>query len=190
MKNLFFVLTILFALSASSCNEDSCENKVCQHNGICTTGDCLCSERYTGELCEIEVVPSAVKLKTFVVRTHEIKPNGEPWDDEPGEEALPDVYFKILDANNDVLISLEDFHLSNISNSTTQLELELTDVTSQYTLLVFDEDGVNDDLIYELPFTPYQIGKDFPESITETYSATNIPPTENGELTINYAYCF
>lgn len=190
MKNLLLFLLLPFAFSATSCNSDSCENKVCQHNGVCESGDCLCSERYTGELCEKEVVPSAVKIKAFNVKTHEIKPNGDPWDDEPGDEALPDVYFKILDADNNLFISFEGFHLSNITNSTTQLELELPDVTSEYTLLVFDEDGVNDDLIYELSFTPYQSGQNFPPNITEIYYAANIPPQLDGELTINLAYCF
>jgi len=190
MKNLFIFLIILFALSFSNCTGDPCENKVCEHNGICDSGDCLCSERYTGDLCQNEVVPTAVKLNTFVVRTHDVKPNGDPWDDEPGNAAYPDVYFKILDADNNVFISLEDFHLTNIPNSTTQVELELTDVTSEFTLLVFDEDGVNDELIYELTFTPYQNGQNFPPNITEIYPPTNIPPQLDGELTINFGYCF
>ena len=82
------------------------------------------------------------------------------------------------------------FPAPNISKSLLSYQVEITDVTKTYTLLVYDEDGDIDDLVYELPFQPYVEGEGFPTSFTKIYHAINIPPTENGELTINKFYCF
>jgi len=189
MKNIILYLFIFSTFFLSNCG-DSCDDANCLHNGFCESGECVCSEQYTGENCELEVVPSAVKLKSFIIHTHEVKPNGEAWDDEPGEEAMPDIYIKILDADNNVFRTTELFPTPNISKSTLSFEVEITDITNTFTLLVYDEDGDIDDLVYELPFQPYIEGEGFPESTTKIYHAINIPPTENGELTINKVYCF
>lgn len=189
MKNNILFLFILSIIFFSNC-KDSCDDSACQHNGFCESGVCACTERYTGNNCELEVLPTAVKLQSFVIHTHEIKPNGDPWDNEPGDEAMPDIYIKILDADNNVFRSTENFVAPNISKSTLSFEVEITDITKIYTLLVFDEDGATDDLVYELPFQPYVKDAGFPANLTKTYSANNIAPTENGELTINMSYCF
>ena len=91
MKNIFLLLLFISNIFLYSCG-DSCEDTDCLHNGFCESGNCICTERYTGEKCELEVFPLAVKLQSFLIHTHEIKPTGEPWDDEPGDEAMPDIY--------------------------------------------------------------------------------------------------
>lgn len=189
MKNIILFLFLFFTFLLSNCG-DSCDDADCLHDGFCESGDCVCIERYTGENCELEILPTAVKLQSFIIHTHEIKPNGAPWDDEPGDDAMPDVYIKILDSNNNVFRTTEMFPTPNVSKSFLSFEVEITEVFKTFTLLVFDEDGDVDDLVYELPFQPYVEGEGFPDSSTKIYPAINIPPTENGELTINKTYCF
>ena len=189
MKNIPVFLFLIFSFLISNCG-DSCEDNLCKNDGICESGDCACPERYTGKNCELEVVPSIVKIQSFTIHTHEIKPNGDPWDDEPGNDAMPDIYIKILDEENNVFRTTELFPTPNISKSTLFFEVEITDVTKSFTLLVLDEDGDVDDIVYELPFTPYSVGESFPTNISKIYSADNIAPTESGALTINMDYCF
>ena len=189
MKNLPILLIIFSSFLISNCGEP-CDDVVCKHNGVCESGDCICEDRYTGKTCELEIVPSSVKIQSFTIHTHEIKPNGDPWDNELGNEAMPDIYITILDSENNLFRTTENFVAPNISKSTISFEIEITDVTKTYTLFVYDEDGAIDDLVYEFPFVPYTSGLNFPSNISKIYSADNIVPTENGELTINMVYCF
>ena len=189
MKNIILYLFIFSTFLLSSCS-DSCDDANCLHNGFCESNECVCTEQYTGKNCELEVEPLSVKLQSFIINIYEIKPNGDPWDDEPGIEAMPDVYIKILDSSNNVFQTTEMFPTPNVAQSILSFEVEITDVSESFTLLVFDEDGDIDDLVYEFPFQPYIEGDGFPSSITKIYNAINIPPMENGELTINKSYCF
>lgn len=40
------------AITYTSCTKDKCKDVVCQHNGVCTDGNCTCPIGTTGSSCE------------------------------------------------------------------------------------------------------------------------------------------
>ncbi len=55
MKNLFYLLTISFALTIGACN-DPCDDLDCGTNGTCDEGLCICDSGYEGTNCEALVI--------------------------------------------------------------------------------------------------------------------------------------
>ncbi|HLP50228.1 MAG TPA: calcium-binding EGF-like domain-containing protein [Chitinophagales bacterium] len=51
MKKIFIALSLLVFIAG--CTEtDLCKGVVCQNNGVCESGDCVCPDGYEGTLCE------------------------------------------------------------------------------------------------------------------------------------------
>ncbi len=45
---------LILLVMTSSCTKDPCESKVCQNDGVCSDGKCLCPVGYEGDNCETE----------------------------------------------------------------------------------------------------------------------------------------
>jgi len=92
----YLILTLwIFLLLAGSfaCKkEDPCESKTCLNGGTCDSGDCNCSERWTGEDCGTQQTPTAIKLSKLELTKYPAKTTaGGNWGPSDG----PDVYIKI-----------------------------------------------------------------------------------------------
>lgn len=51
------VLTAFATITYTACIKDTCEDVICQHNGICKEGKCQCPSGYSGDNCEIVTDP-------------------------------------------------------------------------------------------------------------------------------------
>ena len=193
MKNLLTTFTLLFSLFLLfSCNEDKCEDINCYNQGVCIDGQCDCTERYTGESCLDEKTPSSITINQFFIRPYDLNPNGEVWDAEVGEEA-PDIYLSFLDGNNEEILNSSDFEIINAPNSfTINYDWIISNVTEIHTVQVFDKDyGMGaDELILSFTFIPFETGEGFPDSIEKIFSADGIPPTVDGQISMDVVYSF
>ena len=87
-------LLLLFAVSTITCKKsDPCEGVTCQNGGICKNGDCDCPPGYTRALCQLEVVPSSIKIESVRINYFPTTDGGVSWDLLDG----PDVYLIIKD---------------------------------------------------------------------------------------------
>jgi hypothetical protein len=64
MKKLFQLLLVCGGLAVmNSCNnQDACEDTVCQNNGVCVEGTCVCPEGFSGPNCEIPSFDNGVYI--------------------------------------------------------------------------------------------------------------------------------
>ena len=56
LNNIFrsaFLMLFLIMLSFQACKEDPCAGITCLNNGVCSTGNCICPNGYSGARCEI-----------------------------------------------------------------------------------------------------------------------------------------
>jgi hypothetical protein len=53
LRTIGTILSVLLVIGAGSCT-DKCADVVCQNNGICEDGICICVDGYSGTNCEIE----------------------------------------------------------------------------------------------------------------------------------------
>ncbi len=51
-KLLMAAMTVFSVMFFSACEEDKCKDIVCQNDGVCVDGDCVCATGYEGTLCE------------------------------------------------------------------------------------------------------------------------------------------
>jgi hypothetical protein len=54
MKDLLIALTTLITIGLASCTPDACKTVTCLNNGICESGNCICTSGFEGPNCETE----------------------------------------------------------------------------------------------------------------------------------------
>ena len=53
LLTLFLTIIVVTAISYSACNKNHCANVVCQNQGVCNGGSCVCQVGFEGSRCEI-----------------------------------------------------------------------------------------------------------------------------------------
>jgi hypothetical protein len=53
MKKIFYLFSFAFLLSIAACKQDKCEGLICQYDGSCKNGVCVCNTAHTGPHCEL-----------------------------------------------------------------------------------------------------------------------------------------
>lgn len=48
----FVTFAIFSAIFYSACNKNKCHNVLCQNNGVCNSGNCVCPVGFEGNLCQ------------------------------------------------------------------------------------------------------------------------------------------
>lgn len=169
MKNLFAftIMMSTIALTFSSCSEevaDPCDGIVCV-NGDCVNGNCDCEQGWSGSDCSTQLTPTSMSITSIkITRFPATDSNGAGWDLFDG----PDVYVQITGAGG--VIGIETGYIENanpqqdytFSPSSWSTNNDFADVTSQYTISAYDYDGIDDDLLGGIYFTPYSTQGGFP----------------------------
>ncbi|HPD64383.1 MAG TPA: calcium-binding EGF-like domain-containing protein [Bacteroidia bacterium] len=170
MKNIGYFLVVLIGIftfvAIQNCGKDKCEGIVCLHGGTCVDGTCNCKQGYTGDLCQAEIKPKAVKITKFKVLGWPGNNGGNPWDNNDG----PDIYVKIMQGTTEVYK-----HHKSEYNVPEDKVFELVplaayipslDPDKQYVIQIWDYDedeGKNDQKMQETTaFKPYTSGEQFP----------------------------
>lgn len=170
MKKIWYYLLALSSLfiiiSVQNCNKDKCEGIVCLHGGTCVDGKCNCTQGYTGDLCQAEVTPAAVKITKFKLLGWPATDGGNSWDKYDG----PDIYVKVMQGKTEVYR-----HHAPEYNVPEDKVIEFTplankipslDPNKEYVIQIWDDDyddGLNDKLMQQTqPFKPYTSGEQFP----------------------------
>lgn len=72
-STLMLAASMLFLFEA--CTIDPCENVICQNDGVCQSGDCDCTDGFTGTECEFTYAESIVGNYTVLTSCD----TGEPY---------------------------------------------------------------------------------------------------------------
>lgn len=168
LSNYFTVATLALALATvSGCKEevDPCLGVLCEHDGECIDGTCICADGFTGETCEIENAPTSIAIARIVVSNV----TGE-WDDPliTRADVMLMVYYEttqnlLYDSESEGSIYF-DVRETDILEFIPDTTVTLTDVNRPLKLLVEDWDGggyTQQMAFWE--FEPYIGGNGFPE---------------------------
>jgi len=167
MRPIHFVHVVaLFLLAGlTSCNEYTCENRMCENGGICEDGKCNCPEGFTGAYCQEQAAPAKVSIRTITLTRFPDNKNDMPWDASDG----PDIFFRIYDGQHPVAQPLMLFeNVAPGQNYTFFIPaIILSHVTSVYSIKLLDYDGrgVKEDLLGEIDFLPYSSEKGKPATV-------------------------
>lgn len=146
---------------------DLCEDITCLNGGSCEDGECICPDRYQGENCEEEKIPTKVRSNAVTALFYPLTdPNGASWDlfDEP------DLYLVIKYQGEEVFRTATQFNASS-TDVVFQFIYEYSNPEEFYSFSIYDEDDLtSDDLIVGMFFTPYQAGEGFPLNIEKDCS--------------------
>lgn len=170
-RKLFWLLPIL--LMVISCTKkpmeddmeimpdpvDPCENIVCNNGGTCVNGECECPVQYTGPACNMEKVPTKMRMGGVSITEYPvIDQSGVSWDPFDG----PDLYFRIW-LGDDILYTSSTKYNYSEQLVTWAFNFEFSDPTATYNLSLYeDDDFSSDDFIGGINFTPYKPGTGFP----------------------------
>lgn len=143
-------------------------SKTCQNGGKCLEdGSCDCSNGYKGDYCENEKQPSSIEITKIKVRDWPFYTNnGEEWD---YWSCCPEMYVELV--NNAEVTKLSANHVDDANKGktytyTSDLPYQVVDVSSEYTLELWDYDESSaDDYMGGVYFTFYNEGNDFPNSL-------------------------
>lgn len=170
MKHLISLMVfIVLIIGTSGCKKDQkeealdpCANIVCLNGGSCANGSCNCTDRYTGSDCSLQVTPSRIRINKVVVTRFPATDGGAGWDLTSG----PDIFIRMLKGTSTVWDSPSYFENADPNLDYTfdfSPGLNLTDVTAQYSLLLYDYDVSSaDDFMGGISFTPYHSTNGFP----------------------------
>lgn len=79
-----FVFIIGFLFFIFSCSPETidypCESIICQNDGVCLHGNCLCEEEYVGDSCETPVLPASIMISDIYLSSYPIFIEDDPWD--------------------------------------------------------------------------------------------------------------
>lgn len=164
MKKYVFLLAVLLsAISFNSCSSDSSEDVACTpipclNNGVSNDEcGCDCPQGFAGDNCSIQITPSKILItKIVVTKFPNLKPNGNNWDAFAltGWER-PDIFPSISNSQGNYLFAgnpiNDSFSYGNDNFTfTPSTPIEITNFNNQFTVILWDDDGVN--------FTPEFMG--------------------------------
>lgn len=165
MRNHIKILTICSFVFLSSCIKDPCRNTICENGGYCANGDCVCPEGYTGSDCSQQMTPTKILISKIEVTNFPQTDNGNGWDVFDG----PDIFVKVFKGNTllwDAPIKYDNAINSSIYQFNPAPYIEFSDVTSQYTIELWDYDATSaNDWMGGIFFTPYNSTNNFPTSL-------------------------
>src|SRR5580704_16717801 len=49
----FLTIVVITAVSYTACNKNKCASVVCQNQGVCNNGNCVCPVGFEGNRCEV-----------------------------------------------------------------------------------------------------------------------------------------
>ena len=160
-KNIFFTLltlSFLFSCSSDSDTETPCTPIACLNNGVSNSDcGCDCPQGFTGDNCSIQITPSKILItKIVVTKFPNLKSNGSNWDAFAltGWER-PDIFPSISNSQGNYLFAgnpiNDSFSYGNDNFIfTPTAPIEITNFNNQFTIILWDDDGVN--------FTPEFMG--------------------------------
>lgn len=148
---------------------DPCESKTCLNGGTCDSGNCNCTERWTGETCGTQKTPTSIKLTKLELTKYPAKTTtGGNWDPSDG----PDVYMKIYKGTTLIWTGpVFPLPLDPVSGQNPVFfpatKPELTSPAEEYTIELWDKDSApdTDDFMGGLKFKAYTETNNFPESL-------------------------
>jgi len=152
MKNLLYIMFVSFCFL--QCGKDR-----------------VCPDGYTGSNCDKEVKPKRILLDVIEFSSWpQFKNGGSKWDTGTGASSNPDLYFEIYNGANNIYFSQI---YNNVTFGETVKDIPFISLESNtlYSLLVFDDDGINGlELMGSVDLPKWLEGDDFP---TEQYFIGN-----------------
>ncbi len=155
---LMFFVSLNYSCSSDSSEDIPCTPINCLNNGVSNSNcGCDCTQGFTGSDCGTQIMPTKIKItKIVVTKFPNLKSNGTNWDSFAltGWER-PDIFPSISNIQGDFLFAgnpiNDSFSYGNDNFVfTPNSPIEITNFSSQYTVILWDDDGVN--------FTPEFMG--------------------------------
>ena len=166
MKPIPILVMIMMAFFIfTSCEEDPCDNKLCENGAICDDGTCLCSEGFKGELCNEKIWPYRMRLSFVKLTRFPASYAGMFWDSLDG----PDIYFELFQDSFPIGKPLElilNAPVDQYYNFSISV-IEMRNITNQHSMKLFDYEGFNltPDFMGEVEFIPFNEEGGFPDTI-------------------------
>ena len=192
MRYLKFTLLVVFLFTLSNCSnesDDSCTPISCLNGGTQTVDcGCDCPDGFSGTDCSAKLMPSSIKITNVEVKKFPDTNNGSWWDGFPTNSDA-DIYITIGDviSGNEIYTSptyYEDASgLGVMYDFEPETPINITDVTNNHVLTIYDFDSVSDEFISLLVFNPYDSSREgFPNSI----AVSNTTGTFECDITLEY----
>ena len=166
------VITLTLIACSKEVNNDPCQNLVCENEGKCVEGTCLCKTGYEGISCEKQITPTKISLSQVSIINFPPLNSGITWDTSSG----PDLWIVLIHNLQDV------FHTSEIKYDVVYGQeyvfsidpfFEFENKTDKYRIALMDVDGGPQ--VYEsmagVPFIPYNDKNGFPKKVQLTDSS-------------------
>lgn len=161
---------------------DPCEGITCLNGGNCVNGLCNCPDGYTGADCSQQQTPSKITItRVDILRFPLVNSSGSSWD----FTSLPDIYISCLFNGNSIYtssIKYNDAASPGNYEFNTGGQLEIFNVTQQYSIVLYDDDNPSaDDLMGGISFAPYWSNTNgFPNNVTMD--------TDDFEMKVYFSY--
>ncbi len=152
--------------SGTNCETyDECHNVTCLNGGVCVNGDCDCADGYSGPSCADQITPTKVRISKIKITSFPQYDGGSSWDVGSG----PDIYIYITKGST--VIHEQPTMFENADSSidytyTPSTYIDITDVTAQHGISLYDYDsGSDDDFMGGILFYPYHDTNEFPTTM-------------------------
>lgn len=157
-------MSMLFTSCAKEEDADPCDTIVCV-KGDCVNGTCDCDEGWSGSDCSNQITPSKIKITGIKLTRFPATDNGGGWD----VSSAPDIFVEISYNGTGIFESLLYYDADYTQEYTFTINpyIELNNVTSQYTIRLYDYDDLDaNDWMGGINFTPYFSTNGFPTTKT------------------------